>query len=112
MVVEDAPPSVELSVSDPAELRSLREHLRRIAGLRVDQVTGTPNDHEQGVGDLLVILASGSSVLGVAIRTIPVFIRSRRASLTVTVKAKDTTITVTADNIEDVAPVLKKALDV
>ncbi|MCX5612752.1 MULTISPECIES: effector-associated constant component EACC1 [unclassified Streptomyces] len=101
----------EVSVSDPGELRSLREHLRLIPGVDVDQAPGIPGEGELGVWDVLQVTAVGSGALAVAVRTLPEFIRSRRSSVTVTVKTAGKTVTVTAQNIDEAMPIVEKALD-
>lgn len=110
MASEQASHSVELSVSDPSELRSLREHLRRIPGVDITQIPGVPGPGEQGSWDALQILAGSSGVLAVAIKTLPEFIRSRRSDVTITVKSKDRTVTVTATNIDDAQSMVDKSL--
>jgi hypothetical protein len=109
--IVDVSLSVEVSVSDQAELRSLREHLRRLPGVEVTQVPGSPAPGEQGAWDVLQILAASGGAVAVAIKTLPEFIRSRRSDVTVTVKSKDRTVTVTATNVEDVMPMVDKLLD-
>lgn len=101
---------VELSVSDPGELRSLREHLRRVPGVEVTQMPGVPADGELGAWDVLQVAAVGGGALAVAIRTLPEFIRSRRSDVTVTVKSKDRTVTVTATNVDDAIAIVDKSL--
>lgn len=109
--VENTLTSVEVSVSDPGELRSLREHLRRVSGVQVIQVPGAPADRVLGAWDVLQVVGASGGVLAVAVRTIPAFVRSRRSDVSVTVKTKDKTITITATNVEDVTSVVEKALD-
>lgn len=77
--------AIALAVSDPAELRSLREHLRRVSGAEVVQLPGRPGPGEQGAWDILEVLAGSSGVLAVVIKALPDFIRSRRSDITVTV---------------------------
>lgn len=79
--------TIAVTVSDPVELRSLREHLRRVSGAEVVQVPGKPAPGEQGALDVLEVLAGGSSVLAVVIKTLPDFIRSRRSDISVTVSS-------------------------
>lgn len=102
--------SVHVSVSEPAELRSLREHLRRQPDIEVTQVPGSPGPGEQGAWDVLQILAASGGAVAVAIKTLPEFIRSRRSDVTVTVKSPHRTVTVTATNIDDVMPMVEKLL--
>ncbi|MGW7530620.1 effector-associated constant component EACC1 [Streptomyces sp. NPDC054783] len=100
-----------MSVSDPGELRSLREHLRRVPGVEVTQIPGGPADGELGVWDVLQVVAAGSGALAVAVRTLPAFIRSRRSNVSVTVKTTDRTVTITVNNVDDAMPIVEKALD-
>lgn len=110
MTVENTPGEVEVRVSDPAELRSLREHLRRLPGVRVAQIPGAPGAGEQGAWDVLQVVAAGGGVLAVAIRTLPDFIRSRRSDVTVTLTVRGRTVTVTASNIDEVMSIVDKTL--
>ncbi|MXM68681.1 hypothetical protein GR925_36040 [Streptomyces sp. HUCO-GS316] len=102
---------VEVSVSDPGEMRSLREHLRRVPGVEVTQIPGTPADGELGVWDVLQVVAAGSGALAVAARSLPAFIRSRRSNVSVTVETTNRTVTITVDNVDDAMPIVEKALD-
>lgn len=101
MAVQNASHSAEVSVSDPAELRSLREHLRRIPGVEVSQIPGKPGPGEQGAWDVVQVVAASGGVFAVAITTLPEFIRSRRSDVTITVTSGDRSVTVTATNIDD-----------
>ena len=102
---------VEVSVSDPGELRSLREHLRRAPGVQVTQAPGAPTDGQLGAWDVLQVAAASGGALAVAMRTLPEFVPSRRSHVTVTVKSGDDMVTVTADNVEDALPVVERMLD-
>ncbi|GAA2806330.1 effector-associated constant component EACC1 [Saccharopolyspora taberi] len=106
---EDASRRVVLSVSDPAEQRSLRDHLRR-AGVEVSQISGEPRAGEQGALDLLQILAAGGGALVVAIRTLPEFFRSRRSDVTVTLESGDRKVTVSATNVDDAESIVDRLL--
>jgi hypothetical protein len=110
IVVENASRSVVMSVSDPAELRSLREHLRRVPGVEVTQIPGRSEPGEQGAWDLLQVLAAGGGALAVAIKTLPDFIRSRRSDVTVTVTSGDRSVTVTATNVDDAMSIVDNVL--
>jgi|SRR5882757_1127922 len=111
MIVENTSWSVEVSVSDPAELRSLREHLQRAPAIEVRQIPGVPAPGEQGAWDLLQVLAAGGGALAVAVRALPAFVRSRRSDVTVTVKTKGKTVTITAANVAEAMPIVERALD-
>jgi len=99
-------------VSDQSQLRSLREWLRQVPGVEVTQIPGKPNNHEQGVWDVLQMAAAGGGVLAVAIRTLPEFLKSRRSDLKITVTTPDEEdITVEATNVDQVLPILERLLD-
>jgi hypothetical protein len=104
-------PIVELELSDPSELRSLRTWLERIPGAEVQQTAGTPAPGEQGASDWLTLLASSGGVIAVAIRTLPEFLRSRRSDLSVTVKVDGREYVVSATNVDEVLPAIQKILD-
>ena len=105
------PGAAELSVSDYAQLGSLAEYLRLAApGVRVTRSPGRPGPGEQGAVDVLMI-AADSSVLVAAVNVLPAFLRSRKKGISVTVTVKGNRLTVTADNAEEVIPVLDRFLD-
>lgn len=105
---ENAFRGIAVSVSDPAELRSLREHLRRVPGVEVTQLPSMSRPGEQGSWDVLQVLASSGGVLAVAIKTLPEFIRSRRSDVTITLETSDRKTTVTAQNVDDVTSIVDK----
>jgi hypothetical protein len=94
-------PSLELSVSDQAEFRALREWLGRVPDLEATPVPGQPGPGRQGAVDVLTILAGSGGALSVAITTLPAFIRSRRSNLTITLREGERELTIRADNIPD-----------
>ncbi|GGN65728.1 hypothetical protein GCM10011579_036480 [Streptomyces albiflavescens] len=102
--------TVAISVSDRAETRSLREHLRRHGHLDVEQLPGTPGPGELGVWDFLQVTAASGGVLVVAIRTLPEFIKSRRTDVSVTVKTGDREFVITAANADDALRLIDEAL--
>jgi hypothetical protein len=102
---------IEVAVSNPAELRSLRAWLERVPDVRVEQRAGTPGPGEQGAADVLMVLVGGSGVLAVAVQTLPEFLRSRRPGLSVTLKTEGKELTLTANNVEEVRPLIEKLLD-
>jgi hypothetical protein len=101
----------ELTVSDPSQLRSL-EHLLGLAGpsVRVLRAPGSPGPSEQGAVDVLVVLASSSGVVA-AIKVLPEFLRSRKASLSITMTVKGKPFSITAANVDEVMPILERLLD-
>jgi hypothetical protein len=107
--MSDADPVV-LAVSDPTELSSLVEWLRRAGPARAERTAGAPGPGELGAHDVLTLLG-GSAALVAAVKILPEFLRARRSGLTVTVKARDRTVTVDATNVDNVLPVLERVLE-
>jgi Effector Associated Constant Component 1 len=105
------PGVAELSVSDYSQLGSLADYLRlAVPGVRVTRSAGRPGPGEQGVVDVLMI-AADSSVLVAAVKVLPEFVRSRKKGVSVTLTVKGKRLTVTADNAEEVMPVIDRFLD-
>jgi len=103
--------AAELSVSDYSQLNSLVDYLRlAVPGVQVTRSPGSPGRGEQGALDVLMI-AADSSVLVAVVNVLPAFPRSRKAGLSVTVTAKGKKLTVTAENAEEMLPVLDRFLD-
>ncbi|WP_406501818.1 effector-associated constant component EACC1 [Streptomyces sp. NBC_00500] len=97
-------------MSEQAEIRSLREHLRRNGHIDVEQHSGAPGPGELGIWDFLQVTAASGGVLVVAIRTLPEFIRSRRTDVSVTVKTNDREFVITAANADDALRLIDEAL--
>ena len=103
--------AAELSVSDYSQLDSLADYLQlSVLGVQVTRNPGHPGRGEQGALDALMV-AADSSVLVAVVNVLPAFLRSRKAGLSVTVTAKGKKLTVTAENAEEVLPVLDRFLD-
>jgi Effector Associated Constant Component 1 len=103
------PQSIELSVSDHAEIGALYNRLREVPDVEVSRTSGQPGAGEQGTLDLLTALGS-STALVTAVRTIPSYLRARRSGISVktTVKGKDFILTL--DNVEDVMPIIERVI--
>ncbi len=107
-----------MSVSDYSQIGSLESYLRLVApGVEVTRHLGRAGHGEQGALDVLLI-AADSSVLVAVVKVLPEFLRSRKKGITVTLKvtpgtrkAKALRLTVTADNAEDVIPVLDRFMN-
>jgi hypothetical protein len=122
--------TVVISVSEPAELRSLGEHLDRVPGVTVRRIPArhgllwrafvrwipatTVPSGELGGWDVLQVAAASGGALVVAIKTLPAFIRSRRADVSITVRLDPDggrRIELTAPNADAAVRLLEKALD-
>ncbi|MEV6005389.1 hypothetical protein AB0M29_01125 [Streptomyces sp. NPDC051976] len=102
--------SVEISVSDPGEARSLREWLSDAPGVSVETRPGVPGPGEQGVLDSLLMAGSGGALVA-ALKVVPDFIRSRRSNVSITATVNGQPFTLDAENVEDVMEILERLLD-
>jgi hypothetical protein len=103
--------NVELSLSDYAQLGSLEDYLRLAApDVAVTRAPGRPARGEQGALDVLTVLAD-STVLVALVKVLPEFLRSRRPGMSVTMELPGKRLAVTADNADDIMPVIDKFLD-
>jgi hypothetical protein len=101
----------ELAISDHSEIRPLQDYLRLTSpSVRVSRVPGRPAAGEQGALDVLAVLASSSSLVA-AIKVLPDFLRSRKASLSIKLTFKGEPLTLTATNVDEVMPILERLLD-
>lgn len=100
---------VVLTVSEPADVGPLYRRLSTVPDATVTRRRSGPGDGELGIVEVLQLLVPSATVLVVAIRTLPVFIRSRRSSVTVTITRKDRSVTVTGENLDDPQKVLELA---
>lgn len=107
-------PSVQLCISDQAQLGYLQEYLSLAAPeAKVLRVAGHPRVGEQGALDVLEVVLAGGGGGGLlaAIRVLPEFLRSRRSSLSITATVKGQPVTITAINVDEVMPILERLLD-
>jgi Effector Associated Constant Component 1 len=101
---------VVFSVSDQAQLGSLRDWLRgQHRDLKVVRTPRPPGPNEQGGLDVLTILASSSGIIA-AIKVLPEFIRSRRSGFKIEMTVKGEKVIIDATNVEDVLPWVERQL--
>ncbi|KPI29333.1 hypothetical protein OK074_6780 [Actinobacteria bacterium OK074] len=100
---------VELAVSDPSQLASLRDWLRGQQDVEVRVTPGVPGAGEQGALDVLAVLASSSGMIA-AIRVLPEYIRSRRSGFRIETTVRGEKLVLDATNVDDVLPVLERLL--
>jgi hypothetical protein len=102
--------TLELRVSEPAELSALQRHLTSGTQLRVYRTSTGIADGTLGSSDMLVV-AAVSGTLVTALQIIPAFLRARRKNLSIAARYRDQSVTICIENIEDVMPILEKILD-
>ncbi|MEV0293952.1 hypothetical protein [Nocardia sp. NPDC050710] len=106
--------TAQISISDDAELRSLRTLLSAIPGIEVVQISGRAEPGQLGFLDILQIAAPSGGAIIVAVKTLPEFIKSRRKDVSVTVKVDrrgEREVVVTAANADDAVKLIEQALD-
>jgi Effector Associated Constant Component 1 len=101
---------IELVVSDPSQVLSLRDWLRGQPGVTVATRPGVPGSGELGVLEVVTVVASSSGLVA-AIRTLPDFIRARRAGVRIEATIRGHRVTLEATNVDDVMPIVEKMLD-
>jgi Effector Associated Constant Component 1 len=101
---------IELAVSEPSQLRPLRELMRGQSDVDVAVATGIPGPGELGALDVLSVVA-GSSGMVAAIRTLPDFIRARRSSFRIEATIHGQPFVLNASNVNEVLPVLERLLN-
>jgi len=102
--------TVEIHISDQAELAALRALLQAHPGVDAEQRAGEPEQGEQGAWDFLQVAAASGGAMVVAIKSIPEFIRSRRTDVSVSIKKGDQEILITAPTADDALKLAEKAL--
>jgi hypothetical protein len=103
------PQSIQLSVSDPAEIGALYNRLREVTDVEVARTSGQPAPGELGAVDWLSVAGSSTALLA-AVRTIPAYLRARRSGMSVktTIKGKDFILTL--DNVQNVMPIIERLI--
>jgi hypothetical protein len=98
----------DLAVSDYSQLSALREFLGwAVPGVRVLLIPGRASRGEESI---LAVLASSGGMVS-AVRQLPEFLMSRRPALSITITVRGTSVVLTATNLDEVVPVLERALD-
>jgi hypothetical protein len=103
---------VELAVSDYSQIGALADYVRlAVPGAPVTRNPGKTGQGELGTLDVLTVVAD-SGVLIAVVNALPTFLRSRKPGVSITVKTvKGNQLTLTANNVDEVIPVLDRFLD-
>lgn len=100
---------IQLAVSDPSQLRPLRDWMRGQADVDVTVSAGTPGPGELGALDVLSVVAGSSGVVA-AVRTLPEFIRARRTGFRLEMTIHGERFILDATNVDDVLPIILEQL--
>jgi hypothetical protein len=105
------PQSIRVSVSNPAEIGALEERFRQVPGVQVGREAEAPGPGELGGAVDVVTAVASSGGLITLIRTIPGYLRARRSGLSLHTVIKGKPFTLTAENVDDVMPIIERLLD-
>ncbi|MGW2660817.1 effector-associated constant component EACC1 [Nocardia tengchongensis] len=86
--------TVDLVLSDPTEIGSLRRALGNVSGLEVHSVGGLPKPGEQGSAEDLQLLAAALPVLVEALKMVREYLASRRTPPEIRIVYRDSESTV------------------
>ncbi|MFK0155113.1 hypothetical protein ACIQVK_23910 [Streptomyces sp. NPDC090493] len=100
---------LELTVSDPAQLRGLRDWLGAQDGITTRISPAPPAPGELGTADVLAVLA-GSSVLATALKTLPDFLRSRRSNLRMRINVDGRQVEIELENADRALDAVERLL--
>jgi hypothetical protein len=97
-------------VSDPGQLRPLAEWLSAVGQVRVERKPGQPGPGQQGVVDVLTVLASSGGLIA-ALKVLPQFIRSRRSGFHIEATVNGEKFILDATNADkDFQPLVERLL--
>ncbi|GAA2056819.1 hypothetical protein GCM10009839_77580 [Catenulispora yoronensis] len=101
---------IDLELSDPSQLGSVRDWLRAVPGIEVTTTAGEPGPGELGGTDTLSIIASSAGLIS-AIKVLPDIIRARRVGFQIKTEVRGKPFELNAANVEELLPVLERLLD-
>ncbi len=98
---------IVVTVSEPAGVGPLSRRLGAIPGADVTRQRSRPGAGELGAAEVIQLLVPSSAVLAVAIRTLPAFIKSRGAAVTVELAREGRTVTISGGDVDGPQRVLE-----
>ncbi|WP_034267997.1 effector-associated constant component EACC1 [Actinospica robiniae] len=102
---------VELSAGDLDDFDALYAELRGIPGIALEAVPAPVEPGEQGsVLDLLTVACSGGAIT-VFLEIIKTLVESRGPSFTLKLRRGRNRLEISADNLDEVLPLVKELLD-
>jgi Effector Associated Constant Component 1 len=101
---------VEFSGRNPEDGEALYGALRGVPGVRLEAVAAPVAAGEQGAAFDLVTVACSSGAATVVLQIIKVLIESRGPKFSLKVRRGKDRLEITADNLDEVLPVLKELL--
>ncbi|WP_369690057.1 effector-associated constant component EACC1 [Nocardia harenae] len=103
-------------ISEPSELLSLKKYVQSVGNVSVDRVHGDVGAGHLGAVDHIEIAAGTVAVIGVALRALPEFIRSRRSDVSLTIRLDSNVdehrqLTLNVKNLAGADDLIEKFLD-
>jgi hypothetical protein len=106
-----APSEVELAVDSPDHLDELYAELRGVPGIAVTAVPVPAVPGEQGAAFDVLLVALSSGAVTAFLQIIKVVAESHGPKFSLKIRQGKNRLEVTADNIDDVLPVVRELLD-
>lgn len=102
---------IEVSAADPEDLDALFEELRGVPGVRLEALSqpAAPGDLGAVTETLGIVFAGGGGTA--LIKLITAVIESRGPHFSLEFRHRRTKVKITADNVEEMLPLLKELLD-
>jgi Effector Associated Constant Component 1 len=101
---------LSIEISDPVERRSLGRWLDRAPDVEVLSEARPPQDGELGAVDIFTAIGSSTALIAL-VKTMPDFVRARRASVKVRIRVKGKDVTVDATNVADASALIERLLE-
>lgn len=104
------PDVVEVSARDPDDFEVLYDELRGVPGIQVDAVTAPIAEGDQGsVLEFLTVACSGGAIT-VVLQIVKALVESRGPKFRLKIRRGKDRLEVTADNVDEMLPLLEELL--
>lgn len=111
MTEDGAPANVEVRANDPEDIDEVYDGLRGVSGIVVTAVPIPVRPGEQGAGLDVLVVALSSGAVTAFLQIIKVLAESRGPKFTLKIRRGKNKLEVTADNVDEVLPVIRELLD-
>jgi Effector Associated Constant Component 1 len=103
--------AVEVWVDDPDDFEALYAELRGVPAVTVEAVPSAVETGDQGSTLDLLVVACSSGAVTTFLQIVKTLIESRGPSFVLKMRQGRNRLVVTSDNIDEVAPAIRKLLD-
>jgi hypothetical protein len=111
MTANDAPAEVELTAEDPDDIDEAYAGLRGVHGITVSAIPAPAAPGEQGAAFDILMVALSSGAVTAFLQILKVLAESRGPKFSLKIRQGKNRLEVTADNIDEVLPVIREMLD-